>query len=177
MNPPNSDTLIGRIYDTLLDPGDWTLLLESLASWSDADAQAAATEAVFQEEAGRLIGHLERAVRSNAYLHQVEDQNLLLGSLYQNMPWPMLMLAQDLSVVSCNPVAQRALTGDGPLQLLPEGRLRFEDNQLQQELRKIVSLSGETDTPYGPDPTITSCTCVLVAVSITESVSPLIFDT
>lgn len=142
MNPPNSDALIGRIYDTLLDPGDWTLLLESLASWSDADAQAAATEAVFQEEAGRLIGHLERAVRSNAYLHQVEDQNLLLGSLYQNMPWPMLMLAQDLSVVSCNPVAQRALTGDGPLQLLPQGRLRLEDNQLQQELRKIVSLSG-----------------------------------
>jgi pimeloyl-ACP methyl ester carboxylesterase/DNA-binding CsgD family transcriptional regulator len=142
MNLPTSDALIGRIYDTLLDPGDWTQLLESLADWSGADAQASQSDAGFQEEAGKLIGHLERAVRGNAYLHMVEDQNQLLGSLYQNMPWPMLMLAQDLSVVSCNPVARKVLNGASPLQLLPEGRLSFQDGQLQQDLRKVISMAG-----------------------------------
>jgi pimeloyl-ACP methyl ester carboxylesterase/DNA-binding CsgD family transcriptional regulator len=142
MNPPTPDVLIGRIYDTLLEPGDWTQLLESLSDWSGADVQATRSDAGFQEEADKLIGHLERAVRGNAYLHMVEDQNQLLGSLYQNMPWPMLMLAQDLTVVSCNPVAHRTLTGEGSLQLLPEGRLRFRDSQLQQDLRKVLSMAG-----------------------------------
>lgn len=138
------DAIIGRIYDTLLSPGDWLELLEAISSWIPATGNS--TDRQPQEEFDRLLGHLERAVQSSAKMHSLEDQNHLLGRIYHSMPWPMLMLAEDLSVVSCNATAQQALGHSGPLQLLPDGRLTFRDADLRQSLRHMVSMAGGRHT-------------------------------
>lgn len=134
------DALVGHIYDTVLSPGDWLELLETISAWSQDDSTAA------QDELDSLIGHLERAVRSSAAMHLLEDQNHLLSRIYHSMPWPMLMLADDMSVISCNTAAHQALTTDAPLQLLRDGRLVFRDAGLRQSLRHVLSMAGGRQT-------------------------------
>lgn len=138
------DALVGRIYDTLLSPGDWLELLEAISVWTP-DTDAAAGENP-QEELDSLISHMERAAQSSAQMHRLEDQNHLLSRIYHSMPWPMLMLADDMSVVSCNTAAQHALVAEGPLQLLPDSRLAFRDTALKQQLRHVISLAGGRQT-------------------------------
>lgn len=159
---PLRDGLIGRIYDTLLDPGDWTGLLEAISDWSSA-APLEGASADAQQQMEGLLEHMQRAVRGSGYLHMLEDQNQLLNRLYNSMPWPMLMLAEDLSVVSCNPSARQALSQGSAIQLLGDGRLAVQDAQLRQELRsaamagkrkpQILTLASEALTllciPFG----------------------------
>lgn len=136
--------LIGRIYDTLLSPGDWLELLEAISAWSPDDK--ALTDTAPQQELENLIGHMERAAQGSAQMHRLEDQNHLLSRIYHSMPWPMLMLADDMSVVSCNTAAQQALVGEGPLQLLQNGSLSFRDTALKQALRHVISMAGGRQT-------------------------------
>lgn len=138
------DALVGRIYDTLLKPSDWMELLESISAWTPDDDNTAGETP--QEELESLIGHMERAAQGSAQMHRLEDQNHLLTRIYHSMPWPMLMLADDMSVVSCNTAAQQALLADTPLQLLPDGRLLFRDAALKQSLRHVLSMAGGRHT-------------------------------
>lgn len=39
-----------------------------------------------------LIAHLERAPRHNDYIHVLDDQKQTLSTIYNNIPWPMLIL-------------------------------------------------------------------------------------
>lgn len=145
MHESMRDALVGRIYDTLLSPGDWLELLEAISAWSPPSGDGQSAQAA-QDELDSLLGHLERAVRGSAQMHRLEDQNHLLSRIYHSMPWPMLMLADDMSVVSCNSAAQQALAADAPLQLLPDQRLAFRDSGLKQALRNVISLAGGRQT-------------------------------
>lgn len=138
------DKLLGRIYDTLLSPGDWLELLEAISAWSPADTAAGGESP--QQELESLIGHMERAAQGSAQMHRLEDQNHLLSRIYHSMPWPMLMLADDMSVVSCNTAAQQALLADSPLQLQANGSLLFRDALLKQQLRHVISMAGGRQT-------------------------------
>ncbi|MGH8491734.1 MAG: alpha/beta fold hydrolase [Moraxellaceae bacterium] len=138
------DAIVGRIYDTLLKPSDWVELLEAISAWTPEES--AADGETPQQELGALIGHMERAAQTSAQMHRLEDQNHLLTRIYHSMPWPMLMLADDMSVVSCNTAAQQALIADSPLQLLPDGRLSFRDAALKQSLRHVISMAGGRHT-------------------------------
>lgn len=140
MDPSKRDALIGRIYDTLLEPGDWTELLEVVSEWIGSPQKATLPSVSAEIEVNGLIAHMERAVRGSSHLHTLEDQNALLDHVHQSMPWPMLMLDQEMRVVSCNPIAQKTLSDTAPLRIQADGRLSFNDNHLKQELRAVLSM-------------------------------------
>ncbi|WP_236556048.1 alpha/beta fold hydrolase [Alcanivorax sp. S71-1-4] len=130
------DALIGKIYDTSLMPGDWVDLLDTIAGWAGEQPDASGDASVEP-----LISHLERAVRSSSYIHALEDRNRILNSMYHQMPWPMLMLDDQMQVLECNPAAHRALA-DGPVQLLADGRLRFRDGELRRALKRVNTMAA-----------------------------------
>ncbi|HBP69510.1 MAG TPA: alpha/beta hydrolase, partial [Alcanivorax sp.] len=107
MQDENND-LIGRIYETALSPGDWMDLLDTITGWTEDSPSGDANDAPMEVE--QLIGHLERAVRSSAYMHALEDRTQILNSMYNQMPWPMLMLDERMRALECNPAARQALT-------------------------------------------------------------------
>ena len=98
------DELIGKIYDSATNPGDWLELVGSITHYT----QPQITEDGFEvhppaELVQTLISHLERASRNNEYIHALEDQKQTLNSIYNNMPWPVLMLDVDMRVDRCQP--------------------------------------------------------------------------
>ncbi len=99
-----------------------------------------------QQELERLIAHLERAVRSSAYMHMLEDHGQLLNNIYNRMPWPLLMLDADMRVVECNAAARQALQADAPIVLGAAGQLSFKDRQLRQSLRQLLSMADGRGT-------------------------------
>jgi hypothetical protein len=54
-----------------------------------------------------LIAHLERAPRHNDYIHVLDDQKQTLSTIYNNMPWPMLML--NANMIALNQMARSML--------------------------------------------------------------------
>ncbi len=83
----NNDALIGKIYETALSPGDWVELLDTIAGWTDsrppsADPGSSLATRQTSSEVDQLIDHLERAVRSSAYMHALEDRTQVLNAMY-----------------------------------------------------------------------------------------------
>ena len=146
----NNDALIGKIYETALSPGDWVELLDTIAGWTDNRPQAGHTGSGLEprqssNDVDQLIAHLERAVRSSAYMHALEDRTQVLNAMYNQMPWPMLMLGDSMQVLECNPVARQVLA-DGPVQLYEDGTLLFADRELKQALERINRLAEGRET-------------------------------
>lgn len=146
----NNDALIGKIYETALSPGDWVELLDTIAGWTDNRPQAGHTGSALEprqssNDVDQLIAHLERAVRSSAYMHALEDRTQVLNAMYNQMPWPMLMLGDSMQVLECNPVARQVLA-DGPVQLYEDGTLLFADRELKQALERINRLAEGRET-------------------------------
>lgn len=117
----DNDALIGKIYETALSPGDWVELLDTIASWTEEKGNVSANDSALaakptsrSEEVEGLITHLERAVRSSSYMHALEDRTNMLNAMYNQMPWPMLMLGDQLKVLESNPVAHQVLA-EGPV--------------------------------------------------------------
>lgn len=132
------DALIGRIYETALSPGDWGELLEPMVNWCQQDTQDL-------EVMESLLGHLDRAVRSSNHMHSQEDQNLLLNDMTNRLPWPMLMLDDQLHVVKRNDAADRILRS-GPLRMADGGALMLSDPRLKQQLQQVVRLQRGRDS-------------------------------
>lgn len=107
MQEDDNNDLIGRIYETALSPGDWVGLLDTITGWTAESAESAAGTV----EVDQLVAHLERAVRSSAYMHALEDRTQVLHTMYSQMPWPMLMLDERLHCLECNPAARRGPPG------------------------------------------------------------------
>ncbi len=159
MPPNNKNDLIGQIYETALSPGDWVDLLDAIASWTEGDSPDAregvassslnslsnAADAPANTEVEQLVSHLDRAVRSSAYMHALEDRTQVLNAMYNQMPWPMLMLDEQMRVVECNAVAHQVLN-DGPVQLRADGSLSFSDRSLMQSLASTLALAEGRDT-------------------------------
>ena len=146
----NNDALIGKIYETALSPGDWVELLDTIAGWTDsrppsADPGSSLATRQTSSEVDQLIDHLERAVRSSAYMHALEDRTQVLNAMYNQMPWPMLMLDDGMQVLECNPVARQVLA-DGPVQLHEDGSLLFADRELKQALDRINRMAEGRET-------------------------------
>ena len=146
----NNDALIGKIYETALSPGDWVELLDTIAGWTDNRPQPGHTGTALEprqssNDVDQLIAHLERAVRSSAYMHALEDRTQVLNAMYNQMPWPMLMLGDGMQVLECNPVARQVLA-DGPVQLYEDGTLLFADRELKQALERINRLAEGRET-------------------------------
>ena len=119
MPPNNKNDLIGQIYETALSPGDWVDLLDAIASWTEGDSPdtweggassplSTAVGTPANTEVEQLVSHLDRAVRSSAYMHALEDRTQVLNAMYNQMPWPMLMLDEWMQVVECNAIAHQA---------------------------------------------------------------------
>jgi len=145
-----NDALIGKIYETALSPGDWVDLLDTIAGWTDSRSQTGETGTSLKprqtaKDLDQLIAHLERAVRSSAYMHALEDRSQVLNAMYNQMPWPMLMLDDSMQVLECNPVARQVLA-DGPVQLREDGTLMFADRELKQALDRINRLAEGRET-------------------------------
>ncbi len=138
----NND-LIGRIYETALSPGDWMDLLDTITGWTEDSPSGDANDAPMEVE--QLIGHLERAVRSSAYMHALEDRTQILNSMYNQMPWPMLMLDDQLHVVKHNSAADRIMAS-GPLRMADGGALMLSDPKLKQQLQQVVRLQRGRDS-------------------------------
>ena len=100
----NDNDVIAQIYDTALAPGDWVDLLDTLAEWAGhgeatpdseeespagdnpgrpAVARAVVGDSSVRPEVEHLIEHLERAVKSSAYMHALEDRCQVLNTLYR----------------------------------------------------------------------------------------------
>ncbi|MGB1465479.1 MAG: alpha/beta fold hydrolase [Alcanivorax nanhaiticus] len=156
MPPNNKNDLIGQIYETALSPGDWVDLLDAIASWTEGDSPdtweggassplSTAVGTPANTEVEQLVSHLDRAVRSSAYMHALEDRTQVLNAMYNQMPWPMLMLDEQMRVVECNAVAHQVLN-DGPVQLRADGSLSFSDRSLMQSLASTLALAEGRDT-------------------------------
>ena len=146
----NDHDLIGKIYDTALSPGDWVELLDTIAGWTgspddalsgNGQAGSAQPEVASQSraEVDALVNHLERAVRSSSYMHALEDRTSVLNTMYNQMPWPMLMLGDDLVVLESNPVASQVLV-EGPVSLKGNA-LIFRDRELKASLQQVNRLA------------------------------------
>lgn len=147
----NNDELIGKIYETAISPGDWVELLGTIASWTESGDDASTSELVSSPSANSrspevesLITHLERAVRSSSYMHSLEEQTQIMHTMYSRMPWPVLMLDENMRVLESNPVAQQVLA-EGPVQLLANGSLHFADRELKQGLELANKLATGRD--------------------------------
>jgi pimeloyl-ACP methyl ester carboxylesterase/DNA-binding CsgD family transcriptional regulator len=137
----NHNDLIGRIYETALSPGDWVDLLDTLTGWSADPADADGDPAGGAVAVDRLVEHLERAVRSSAYMHALEDRTHILNTMYNQMPWPMLMLDERMRCLECNPAARQGLR-EGAVTLLDDGSLRFTDPALKLGVKRVTTLAG-----------------------------------
>ncbi|MZR62079.1 alpha/beta fold hydrolase [Alcanivorax sp. DP30] len=125
-----------------------------MAGWTDSSAPAAVTHesragggrpnqdlpAQQHSEVDALVEHLERAVRSSSYMHALEDRTSVLNAMYNQMPWPMLMLGENLHVLECNAVARQVLV-DGPVRLRTDRELVFQDRQLKKSLERVNQLA------------------------------------
>ncbi len=143
----DNDALIGKIYETALSPGDWVELLDTIASWTEEKGNVSADDSALaakptsrSEEVEGLITHLERAVRSSSYMHALEDRTNMLNAMYNQMPWPMLMLGDQLQVLESNPVAHQVLA-EGPVRLRADGTLSFADTELRRALERVNKLA------------------------------------
>lgn len=140
--------VIGKIYETALSPGDWVELLDTIAGWTDeleamTELHSDTHPDLLPErraEVDALVGHLERAVRSSSYMHALEDRTSVLNAMYNQMPWPMLMLGDKLEVLESNPVAQQVLV-NGPVTLRGGRELIFHDRQLKKSLERVNQLA------------------------------------
>ena len=102
----DNDELIGQIYETALSPGDWVDLVDTITSWTDVPSDPPSGSVSTDIDSRRtpaevevLINHLDRAVRSSAYMHALEDRTRILNDMYNQMPWPMLMLDERMGVL------------------------------------------------------------------------------
>lgn len=141
MQDDNNNDLIGRIYETALSPGDWVDLLDTLTGWSADPVDAGGDPAGGAVAVDRLVEHLERAVRSSAYMHALEDRTHILNTMYNQMPWPMLMLDERMQCLECNPAARQGLR-EGAVTLLDDGSLRFTDPALKLGVKRVTTLAG-----------------------------------
>ncbi|MBL4570886.1 MAG: alpha/beta fold hydrolase [Alcanivorax sp.] len=144
----NKHALIGKIYETALSPGGWVDLLDTIAGWTEASmpdvepeehshglARPVATVSR-GEEIEALVSHLERAVRSSSYMHGLEDRISVLNAMYNQMPWPMLILGENLTVLESNPVTQQVLA-TGPVKFTADRQLVFKNRELKRSLERV----------------------------------------
>lgn len=140
------DELIGKIYDSSVDPGDWFNLIEAITNFTQPQITEDGLEIHPPPQVvDTLIGHLERAVRNNDYIHVLEDQNQRLGMIYNNMPWPMLMLDTNIVALDANKAAHQFLDSAAPITLHPNGSLSFQDKTLQTALKRVLNMEMGRD--------------------------------
>ena len=70
-----TDELIGKIYDSATNPGEWFDLVEAIAHYTQPETTEDGLEIYRPPElVETIISHLERAARNNEYIHVLEDQ-------------------------------------------------------------------------------------------------------
>lgn len=139
--------LIGKIYDSATNPGDWLALVEAITQWTQPEITPDGQEIYHSPEViESLTAHLERATRNNDYIHILEDQRDTLNTIYNNMPWPLLMVDEHMLVIDANEAAQQLLHTQAPVQITPSGALYFHDTKLKAALKRVLSMEGGRDT-------------------------------
>lgn len=139
LNKKNDD-LIGEIYESAIDPSGWLILIESIAL--GALPQVTANQDHSGELASlvaSLCAHIERATHNNDYICALENQQQTLESLHKNMPWPMVILDTNMTVLNANDAARMLLIKDAPIGLHEDNSLVFRDKNLLASLRRLLS--------------------------------------
>lgn len=140
------DELIGKIYDSSTDPGDWFNLIEAITVFTQPQITSDGLEIHPPPEVvDNLISHLERAARSNDYIHVLEDQKQTLSTIYNNMPWPMVMLDANMLAIDANQAAHQFLKASSPITLHENGSLYFQDRALQTALKRVLNMETGRD--------------------------------
>lgn len=137
----NKDELIGEIYESAINPSAWLSLIESIAQ--GATPQVTANNDHSGELTtliASLCSHLERAAHNNDYIYALEEQQESLDNVYKNMPWPMLMLDPNLTVLDANQATRQLLNKDAPISLNENKTLEFRDKTLQASLRRVLNM-------------------------------------
>lgn len=139
--------LIGRIYDTAVNPGEWFDLIESITEFAQPIIDENGLE-VYQspEKVENLIAHLERAARNNEYIYVLEDQKQILNTMYNNMPWPLLMLDAQMNVIDVNQSASQLLGDSASISMDKNKNLKFKDKALKDLLKKYLNLEMGRET-------------------------------
>lgn len=132
------DELIARIYETAISPGDWGELLEALVRWAPDRNTTESGQAPI--DSATLLDHLARATRTSDRAYSLEDQNRRLEDMANRLPWPMLMLDNDLRVVSRNAAARHYLVPDFPVSVSWDDTFQVTDPGLRRELRDTMAL-------------------------------------
>jgi pimeloyl-ACP methyl ester carboxylesterase/DNA-binding CsgD family transcriptional regulator len=93
-----------------------------------------------------LTLHLERATRNNDYIHILEDQRHTLNTIYNNMPWPLLMVDEHMIVMDANDAARQLLHAQSLIEIAANGALYFRDAKLKAALKRVLTMEGGRDT-------------------------------
>lgn len=145
----NNDELIGRIYDSATNPGDWFGLIEAIIHYTLPEVTQEGLEVHHSpKHVENLIQHLERATRNNDYIQLLENQRMALSTVYHNMPWPMLMLDAHMQVIDANQAAHHCLTAEtqNSFYLDDLANLHIKDASLKKQLLRILNFELGKET-------------------------------
>jgi len=141
-----TDELIGKIYDSATNPGEWFDLVEAIAHYTQPETTEDGLEIYRPPElVETIISHLERAARNNEYIHVLEDQKQTLNTIYNNMPWPMLMLDSKMNVLDANQAAHQFLNVSAPVSITVDGHVHFQDRDLKAALQRLLNMETGRD--------------------------------
>lgn len=143
----NSDKndLIGKIYDSATNPGEWFDLIEAIAEYTQPIVNENSVEVYKSPEVlENLIFHLERAARNSEYIYLLEDQKQTLNIIYNNMPWPLLMLDSQMRLIDANQAARQFLNNSSPISIGEDNLLKFQDKNLKKNLKSFFKFGNGT---------------------------------
>ncbi len=128
-----NDELIDLIYELTVDPRRFEELVleidQRISNKSSLAASLRSKKTALEKQFGQsedlnehlklpnelspIIGHLERAMAIVQHISNLEKENSILNSFFDQLPIGLLLLDDKLSIISCNPAAYKELDIQG----------------------------------------------------------------
>ncbi|MDB1123207.1 alpha/beta fold hydrolase [Vibrio algarum] len=149
-----SPELVAQIYDTALDPTQWPILLERIASTLppiEAEQMVSATRQVNQRismqeveryrslsQISTIVEHLERSAAISNRIKDNDEQEHLQLSLFDFLPLPAFVCAPNGQILQQNRLASELLKTTA-LVMIDNQRIKFHHNSQQRQFDKLIS--------------------------------------
>ncbi|UPW17392.1 alpha/beta fold hydrolase [Agarivorans sp. TSD2052] len=149
---PLPETLIGKIYDTSLNPAQWPELLEQLVEYLPLQAQQLTGEHAMLGSEGQLstcvvpspnkvldelVAHLERSAHICQQIAKGQDQQLLQNKLFEQLPLPALLLSSTGQVLQTNQQARNTLEKTTSLKV-SDAKVVMAQRQVQRQFNQAM---------------------------------------
>ena len=147
-----TNKLISLIYDTALEPGLWPELLEQFVAFVLEDQQK--IEGSLQQGSEHpalhiLLEHLQRSIRITKQCSLSDENTLLEQTLFQQLPFPMLILSPSGQVLQKNKHAVRFLSNKNLLSIR-KGKVCLEKKSLQNKFeQRLIKLTQPSQQHTG----------------------------